>query len=185
MFLKSLLFSVFILGGLGITPHFSDVSETTIVVVDGRALLVDVNEHGHIITTYMEVPEYFDSNKDHDTKVTEAKASYTRLTQQQMDQIRFIAVTENSEEVGDIMKMNLEDLANHYHQTYANQIQITAAKRKENNTVLEQNIQKIKNILLANDVSERDILVKYKIDLGEEPTQFIKVVSNLRSLPFE
>jgi len=35
----------------------SDDISTTIVVIDGKALLVDVDESGDVITTYMEVPE--------------------------------------------------------------------------------------------------------------------------------
>ncbi len=160
-----------------------DMAITTIVVLDGKAYLVDLNDHGEITTTYMEVTNYFKSNKDHDTKVIEAKAMYRKLSKEQMDQIRFISITENGQNLDEFMLSNLEDLANHYQQTYANQIEITAARNSSNKHLLEMNIERIKSLLVNHGVMETDIKVHYKIDRGEDPTTFIKVISNLKTLP--
>jgi len=162
------------------TPNIDPA--TTIVVVDGKALLVDINEYGQIVTTYMEVPEYFESTKDHDTKVSEAKESYTRLSKAQMDQIRFIALADKGWDLDEFMVNNIADLATHYQQTYANQIEITAAKNNSNADKLDYNISKIKNLLATYGVSEKDIVIRKKKDLGDEPTQFVKMVSNLKRL---
>lgn len=159
-----------------------DIISTTIVVVDGKALLVDLNEEGKIVTTYMEVPEYFDNSKDHATKVIEAKANYTLLSKAEMDQIRFIALAEEGWDLDEFMISNIADLATHYQQTYANQIEITVARNKENSQLVEKNVKRIKELLYSYGVAQHDINVQYKVDLGEEPTRFIKVVSNLRSL---
>ena len=155
---------------------------TTIVVLDGKALLVDIDRSGSIIETYMEVPEYFISKKDHNSKVTAAKATYTRLTKEQMDQIRFISITGINQALDSFMKSNLEDLSMHYHQTYANQIEITVAENQSNRKLLEFNISRIEDYLIQYGVESSDIQINYKQDLGDEPTTFIKVVSNLKNL---
>ena len=98
--------AVFLLAILCSFNHNADPS-TTIVVVDGKALLVDLDEAGQIVTTYMEVPEYFNSAKDHDTKVIEAKESYTRLSKAQMDQIRFIALADKGWDLDEFMINNI------------------------------------------------------------------------------
>lgn len=173
--------AVFLLTILCSFNYIADPS-TTIVVVDGKALLVDLDETGQIVTTYMEVPEYFKSTKDHDTKVIEAKESYTRLSKAQMDQIRFIALADEGWDLDEFMINNIADLATHYQQTYANQIEITAARNKSNTEKLDYNITKMKDLLASYGVANSDIVIKYKKDLGDEPTQFVKMVSNLKRL---
>ena len=181
-YLKFGFFSIVFLGIIS-TPSFITLERTTtIVVIDGKALLVDLNEKGEIMTTYMEVADYFENHKDHKTKVLEAKATYKRLTKEQMDQIRFIALTDNGWTLDEFMKSNLSDLATHYHQTYANQIEITIAKHPDVEHLIEENVQTIVGHLQSNGVLEQDISINYKKDLGNEATRFIKVVSNLRTL---
>lgn len=157
--------------------------ETTIIVINGKALLVDVDESGKVITTYMEVSNYFNSaTEDHGAKVEKAKMEYISLTQQQLDQIRFIALSQDPEQLDEVMLTNLADLSMHYHDTYANEIVITAARNRRTAHLLETNIFKIKEILAQHGVSEQDIRIEYKVDMGDEPTRFIKVVSHLRNL---
>jgi len=177
------LFCLFLFALL-IAPSYStiDRTTTTIVVIDGKALLVDLNENGEIISTYMEVPEYFSSEKDHSAKVIDAKKTYTRLTEAQLDQIRFIALADEGWDLDEFMINNISDLANHYHQTYANQIEITAARNSKNAAILSTNVERIKELLVTYDVNPDDITLNYKIDLGDEPTRFIKVSSNLKTL---
>ena len=156
--------------------------ETTIVVVDGKALLVDIDEKGEILETYMEVDNYFENNADHSSKVIEAKKTYRRLTKEQMDQIRFISMTDEGWDLDEFMVANLVDLAAHYQQTYANQIEITIPKSNHNAHLIDENLKKIKDILTIHGVSQNDIMVHFKIDLGDEPTRFVKVVSNFKRL---
>ena len=59
---------------------------------------------------------------------------------------------------------------------------ITAAKNKSNDLLVRKNIKTIKKYLFSYGVLEDDIQVNFKIDMGEEPTRFIKVVSNLKAL---
>jgi len=160
----------------------SDDISTTVIVIDGKALLVDVDDRGEVITTYMEVPEYLTSTKNHSDKVTEAKASYMRLSKLQMDQIRFISILDADEVYKVTMLDNLSDLAKHYSQTYANEIVITVAKSNSNQKVIDYNLAAMKDKLHTLGVPEADITVDYKIDLGEAPTPFIKVASRLRKL---
>ena len=158
--------------------------ETTIIVIDGKALLVDIDESGKVVTTYMEVNNYFTSLfEDHATKVAKAKSEYITLTQRQLDQIRFIALSNDPKALDDVMVSNLTDLSMHYQETYANEIVITAARNHRTAHLLEANIEKIKGIFLEYGVAEHDVRVEYKVDMGDEPTRFIKVVSHLRNLP--
>ena len=169
--------------GIVVSPSFLTLEDTTtIVVIDGKALLVDLNDKGEVVTTYMEVSDYFNNEKDHKTKVLEATANYRRLTKEQMDQIRFIALTDEGWSLDEFMKSNLADLATHYHQTYANQIEITVAKHPEINQLLDHNIENVTDLLESYGVAKEDIQINFKTDMGEEPTRFIKVVSNLRLL---
>ena len=160
----------------------NEIKETTIVVIDGKALLVDINESGSIVTTYMEVPEYFNNPKDHASKVIEAKKIYAELSEAQMDQIRFISLATEGNDLDKFMLSNIADLATHYHQTYANQIAITAGKNDKNADELEHNLDIITDLLVSYGVNENDIVVDFKKDMGHEPTQFIKVVSNFKTL---
>lgn len=174
---------LFFIAGVVIAPSFLTFERTTtIVVVDGKALLVDLDEKGEIVTTYMEVSDYFENTNDHDTKVLEAKATYRRLSKEQMDQIRFIALADEGWSLDEFMKSNLADLATHYHQTYANQIEITVATHPKIKTILTENLQNITALLESYGVAKTDIIISYKKDMGEEPTRFIKVVSNLKEL---
>ena len=158
--------------------------ETTIVVINGKALLVDLDDSGNVIKTYMEVENYFNSDSDHDTKVANAKSEYVMLTQRQLDQIRFIAITDDTEQgISDAMASNLTDLSMHYQETYANEILITAARNEKTSSELDTNIKMIKEYLVQYGVNEEDINVQFKIDMGDEPTQFIKVISHLQNLP--
>ncbi len=160
----------------------ADDVETTIVVIDGKALLVDVDETGKVVTTYMEVGSYFEDSNHHDVKVAAAKIVYKKMTELQMDQIRFIAFSQD-EALDDVMVSNISDLSLHYQQTYANEIVITAPRNRRTASLLEVNINKIKKVLVQFGVSEEDIFVDYKIDMGDEPTRFVKVISHLRNLP--
>jgi len=160
----------------------SDTITTTVIVIEGKALLVDVDEQGEVITTYMEVPDYLTSSKEHDVKVVEAKASYMRLSKIQMDQIRFISILDLQEEYQTTMTSNLSDLAKHYHQTYANEIVITVARNDANKDLIAYNVEAITKELGVHGVSADDVTVEYKIDLGEDPSPFIKVSSGIRKL---
>ncbi|GEM_PF-1774374 len=160
----------------------SDDISTTIVVIDGKALLVDVDESGDVITTYMEVPEYLNTTKGHEDMVSEARASYLRLSKLQMDQIRFISILDHDEVFQTIMVDNLSDLAMHYKKTYANQIVITIARNDSNSELIDYNVEMIRSQLEKFGVPRTDIMIDYKVDLGEDPTPFFKVSSNLRTL---
>ncbi len=155
----------------------------TIVVVEGKALLVSVDDQGGIIDTFMEVEGYFAQGKDHETKVAEAKRNYEFLTQQEINQIRFIPLLGANEQIDSFIEANLTDLASHYKHTYANQITITIAKNKRTAHLLDQTVKTISSELVKLGVANKDIKVDEKIDMGDEPTQFVKVVSNVKSLP--
>lgn len=162
----------------GVTTYSDD--KTTIIVIEGKALLVDVNENGEVIRRYMEVPEYFESKKDHEEKVIAAKKKYEILKKHQIDQIRFIAFDNSFEQLDENAMKHLQDVAIHYQQTYANQVVITAAKREANAKLLGKMITDVEFILQSFGVAQEDIEVVYKNDKGDEPMQFVKVQSNLR-----
>lgn len=160
----------------------TDDISTTIVVIDGKALLVDVDEEGKVVRTYMEVPEYLTSNRRHEDMVSEARANYKRLSKLKKDQIRFISILDLDEDHQTIMLKNLEDLATHYKQTYANQVVVTIAENKSNKDLIDYNIEMISNKLEKFGVPKSDIIIDYKVDLGKDPTPFFKVSSSLREL---
>ena len=157
-------------------------AKPTIVIVDGKAILADVDNEGKVITTYMEVPEYFESAKPHDIKVEEAKQQYERLSSSELDQIRFIVMLEEGQVYDEFMVANIDDLVGHYRNTYANQIEITAARRGEKDDFVTKNVNHLKTMLMLRGIYEDDIKVKYRIDMGTEPIRFLKVASNLKAL---
>jgi len=114
--------------------------------------------------------------------VSEARASYLRLSKLQMDQIRFISILDHDEVFQTIMVDNLSDLAMHYKKTYANQIVITIARNDSNSELIDYNVEMIRSQLEKFGVPRTDIMIDYKVDLGEDPTPFFKVSSNLRTL---
>lgn len=165
------------------TDYFNNIDlgdKTTIVVIEGKALLVDIDDNGKVLRKYMEVPEYFASDRNHEEKVEAAKKKYEILKKHQIDQIRFIAFDESFSQLDENAMTHLQDVANHYRQTYANQVLITAAKRTNNGDLLDRMISDVTFVLRSFGVEEADIEVIYKNDKSDEPLQFVKVQSNLR-----
>lgn len=183
--MKFTIFTLALLFSINIAYSSADLvvnlgDKTTIVVIEGKALLVDVDDNGNVVRRYMEVPEYFVSEKNHDEKVEAAKKKYEILKKHQIDQIRFIAFDESFSQLDENAMAHLQDVANHYRQTYANQVMITAAKRNNNSDLLEKMISDVTFVLRSFGVEEADIEIIYKNDKGDEPLQFVKVQSNLR-----
>jgi hypothetical protein len=158
----------------------SDIDKTTIVVENGRAYLAEVDDRGTVIKRFIEVPEYFESEKSHDEKVAAAKKKYEILKKHQIDQIRFVPFDGSFDRLDEQAVANLHHIAGHYRQTYANEITVTAAKRKGNEEVLEKMINDVILVLRSLDVPEEDITIDYKYDQSDEPLQFVRIQSKLK-----
>lgn len=181
MFIFNLIFLLFLSGNPGSTPlSIATEDRMTIVVIEGKAILVEVNERGEVVKKYMEVPEYFNSKKDHNEKVEAAVKKYEILKKHQIDQIRFISFDQSFDQLDDNALTHLKDISNHYKQTYANQIIITAATRANNKETLNRLIRDVKLSLATLGVAESDIIVDFKHDKSDETIQFVKVQSNLK-----
>jgi len=74
-------------------------------------------------------------------------------------------------------------LADHYSNTYANQIVITLGKRPGNEEFLKEKENLLVVALINLSIPAEDIEVRYKWDRGPDPTEFIKVNTTLRKLP--
>ena len=157
-----------------------DIDETTIVVENGRAYLAEVDGQGKVIKRFIEVPEYFDSEKSHEEKVAAAKKKYDILKKHQIDQIRFVPFDGSFDRLDEQAVANLHHVAGHYRQTYANQITITAAKRTGNEEVLEKMLNDVILVLRSLDVPESDITIEYKQDQSNEALQFVRIQSQLK-----
>lgn len=157
-----------------------DISTMTIVVENGRAYLAEVDEDGKVIERFLEVPEYFDSEKSHDEKVAAAKKKYEILKKHELDQIRFVPFDGSSDRLDEQSVANLHHIAGHYRQTYANEIRVTAAKRPGNAAVLEKMVNDVLLVLASLDVPEEDITIEYKHDQSNESLQFIRIQSQLK-----
>lgn len=162
------------------SESFPKNDETTIIIENGKAILADIDEEGHVVKRYLEVPEYFDSEKTHIEKVAAAKKKYEILKKHQIDQIRFIPFDGSFVQLDGNAMSHLNHVANHYRQTYANQVKITAAKRTDNTPILDKLISDVVFVLRSYNVSEEDIVIEYKNDKGDEPLQFVKVQSSLK-----
>jgi len=161
---------------------YTDEIKTTIVVISGKAMLVDIDDRGEVVKTYMEVPEYLTTPGTHDRKVKAAKASYLRLSKRQMDQIRFITILDKDEDYKLVMRQNLSDLAKHYNDTYANEVLVTVARGALADELIAYNVHQISTALMSHGVLEEDITVEFKVDLGEDPAPFIKVLTRFKKL---
>ncbi len=173
-----MFFALVIIGSL--TSSMPNNDETTIIIENGKAILADVDKNGEVVKRYLEVPEYFESEKSHDEKVKAAKKKYEILKKHQIDQIRFIPFDGTFEKLDQNAMTHLHHVANHYKQTYANQIKITAAKRADNTPILDHLLDDVVFVLRSLNVAEEDIEVVYKNDKGDEPLQFVKVQSSLK-----
>jgi len=139
----------------------TDIDETTIIVENGRAYLAEVNEEGKVVKRFIEVPEYFDSEKSHEEKVAAAKKKYNILKKHQIDQIRFVPFDGSFERLDEQAVANLHHIAGHYRQTYANEITVTAAKRPGNEEVLDKMINDVISVLKSLDVPESAITIDF------------------------
>lgn len=180
---KNLLLCLFLLNCISVTRVFAigdGADITTILILDGKAVLVDIDDEGHVLRKYMEVPEYFETDTKHEEKVEAAKKKYEILKKHQVDQIRFIAFDQSFSKLNETAMKHILDVASHYTQTYANEVVITAARRQNNNELLDKLIDDISFVLKAQGVAEEDITINYKEDKGELELQFVKVKSSLR-----
>ncbi len=157
----------------------TDIDETTIIVENGRAYLAEVNEEGKVVKRFIEVPEYFDSEKSHEEKVAAAKKKYNILKKHQIDQIRFVPFDGSFERLDEQAVANLHHIAGHYRQTYANEITVTAAKRPGNEEVLDKMINDVISVLKSLDVPESAITIDFKQDQSKDPLQFVRIQSQL------
>tara|TARA_Y100000385_G_scaffold291755_2_gene372018 strand:- start:3711 stop:4259 length:549 start_codon:yes stop_codon:yes gene_type:complete len=176
-----LLVGFLVFGG----PNIIDKGEETVTikVVEGKTYLVNVDESGNVLHTYMEITESTDTKDDIDSRVEKAKKEYEALREREKDQIRFIAYDFLSDEVGPLASNHLSDLADHYSNTYANQIVITLGKRPGNEEFLKEKENLLVVALINLSIPAEDIEVRYKWDRGPDPTEFIKVNTTLRKLP--
>jgi len=155
----------------------------TIIVLEGKAYLAHVDESGKVIHKYMEIEGEVDTKTNLDGQVEKAKSDYLELKEREKDQIRFIAYDFLSEKVEPMAMTHLSDLADHYNNSYANQIIITFGKRPGNEAYLKEKENLVVSALINLKIPEEDIEVRYKWDRGPEPTEFIKVNTTLRDLP--
>ena len=178
---------LFILIGLllsgGNHIDFKGVETVTIKVVEGKTYLVNVDESGKVICKYMEIKESVNTDGDITDQVEKAKKEYEELREREKDQIRFIAYDFIDENVEPLAMNHLTDLADHYSNSYANQIIITLGKRPGNEDFLKEKEIKLVNSLINIGIPSEDIEIRYKWDRGPEPTEFIKVNTTLRKLP--
>lgn len=180
--LFSLLFSIVFFNFS--SPDETSISneEITIVVVEGKAFLADVDAAGRIVHKYMEIEGYIDTGKVFDKQVEKAKEDYLRISEREKDQIRFIQYDYLNGAVTGLAIGHLSDLTKHYNNSYANQIIITLSKRSGNELFLKEKEELLVEALLKLKVPDEDIEVRYKWDRGDEPTQFVKVNTDLRQL---
>ena len=180
--LLTLLISFFFLNSNSLNTLLSADEKITIVVIDGKAFLADVDEDGRMVRKYMEINSYFDSDANFDGLVESAKEEYLKIRALEKDQIRFIQYDFLDGAVTGLAVKHLSDLTNHYNNSYANQIVVTLSKRQGN----EVQITKMENLILdalhAFKVPNEDIKVRYKWDKGVSATEFIKVNTELRAL---
>ena len=177
--LKAIVFSFLFL----ITSYTTFESDITIIFIEGKAYLADVDTEGKVVHKYMEVKDFVDSPEQLSAQIDKATEEYKRLLELEKDQIRFIAIGQLTDEIGEIAMTHLTDLTQHYNNSYANQVVITMGKRPGNEAFLNEKGKQLKQTLVNLNVAQEDIEIIYKWDRGPEPTQFIKVRTGLRELP--
>ena len=179
----SLIFSLFFFNIISVEVASTNVDKITIVVIEGKAFLADVDQNGKVVHKYMEIEGYEDEGDDLDKKIEEAKRKYLLIKEREKDQIRFIQYDYLDGAITGLGEDHLADLTQHYNNTYANQIVITLAKRSGNEAFLKEKEELLLQALHNLKVPREDIEIQYKWDMGPEPTQFIKVKTGLRELP--
>lgn len=177
--LKIIFLSIF----LWVSPSVDLDTDITIVFIEGKAFLADVDEEGKVLHKFMEVKDFVASPDQLDSQVKKATEDYERLLELQKDQIRFIALGQLEGEMGEVAMNHLTDLTQHYNNSYANQVVITLGKRPGNEEFLKEKAAQLKQALVNLNVAKEDVEIIYKWDRGPEPTQFIKVRTGLRELP--
>lgn len=167
------------------TPNAAiTVAEETVTIVEleGKSYLAHVDASGNVIHKYMEVSEATISESNPETRIAKAKEEYEALREREKDQIRFLAYDFLADVVQPIAMNHINDLTDHYNESYANQIVITLGKRPGNEEFLKEKEDLIVTALTKLNVPRADIEVKYKWDRGPEPTEFIKINTTLREL---
>ena len=179
----TMVFSFFLVNPLAPMLNIVEGETITIVVLQGKAFLAQVDDNGNVMYKYMLIEGEVDTNNDLELQVEKAKESYRALQDREKDQIRFLAYDFVTDKVEDSAVSHLRILADHYNNSYANQIVITFGKRPGNEAYLKEKENLIVTALIHLGIPNEDIEVKYKWDRGPEPTEFIKVNTGLRELP--
>jgi len=105
--------------------------QITLKVVEGKTFLVQVDESGDVIHKFMQLEADLDPQSDLTSQVEEAKKQYELLREREKDQIRFIAYDFLTDVVEPLALNHLTDLADHYNNSYANQLIITLGRRTD------------------------------------------------------
>ena len=164
--------------------HFNmvDSDDITIVMIEGKAFLAEVDDKGVVLHKYMEVKDFDERGDDLKNQIERAKQNYLEIKEREKDQIRFLQYDYVDGEVRGLANAHLDDLVTHYNNTYANQIVITFGKRPGNEDLLKEKERLLIAALEERHVPKENIKVLYKWDRGPEPTQFIKIKTGLRDL---
>ena len=180
--LLGLLLSFFFLDMASHHFNVAEADDITIIVIEGKAFLAEVDDKGVVMHKYMEIKDYDRSEKNLGKQIERAKQSYLEIKEREKDQIRFLQYDYVDGKVKGLASGHLDDLVLHYNNTYANQIVITFGKRPGNEEILKEKENLLITALEDRDVPKENIKVLYKWDRGPEPTQFIKIKTGLRDL---
>ena len=148
----------------------------TIILINGAAFLVDINEEGQVLNNYLLVPDYFTSNDTHENLVEKAEEEYADEVAT-LNRSKLIIFGEESALLDEAAVDNIRELANQYNIGSLQNINITAGhiEAKDDETTVDDRINAISQMLQDFGVEEGDISADIKIYRSELPNQFVKI----------
>jgi len=157
------------------THDVEDVKKT-IILINGIAVLVDIDANGKVINNYLLVPDYFSSNDAHDLLVEKAEVEYEEELAI-LDRSKLIIFGEESAMLNEAAVDNIRTLANLYNYGSIQNVNITAGhvENADDEDTVNDRINAITQMLEDFGVKEGDISADVKIYRSELPNQFVKI----------
>jgi len=157
------------------THDVEDVKKT-IILINGMAVLVDIDANGKVINNYLLVPDYFSSNDAHDLLVEKAEVVYEEELAI-LDRSKLIIFGEESAMLNEAAVDNIRTLANLYNYGSIQNVNITAGhvENADDEDTVNDRINAITQMLEDFGVKEGDISADVKIYRSELPNQFVKI----------
>jgi hypothetical protein len=148
----------------------------TIILINGTPFLVEMNSDGDILENYAMVPDYFETEENHEIIVARVSDEYDSEMAMSMT-TRLIIFDEDQALLNDFAVHHIREVATLYSKGYLQNVNIVASHSSahDDEALAAYRIETIYQLLKDFGVREGDISADMKIYKSDLPNQFVKI----------